>query len=118
MTCPYCCIVYAALNSIDGRFDGLDLETGDGSVLAVAQAGSKLGEGWSLETGDGPVTLRIPTNLDAELDARSDDGGIHLDLPVRISGTYDHHEVHGQLNRGGAPLRVRTRDGSIHIGAL
>jgi len=102
---------------IDGRFDQLDLSSGDGSITASARSGSRLGEGWYVETGDGPVNLRIPSNLDAELDAHTGDGHIHLDLPVRVSGSLGHHTVRGDLNKGGPPLKIRTGDGSIRIAA-
>ena len=103
--------------TLEGRFDGLDLTSGDGRVAAVARAGSRIGDGWSIETGDGPVSVGIPATLDAELDVHTNDGRIDCDLPVRISGRLGRREVHGDLNRGGRPLRIRTGDGSIHIGA-
>jgi DUF4097 and DUF4098 domain-containing protein YvlB len=101
---------------LEGRFDALDLGTGDGRVTAVAQPGSRVSDqGWSIQTGDGPVQLTLPRNLDAELDVRTHDGHISTELPVRVSGTYGRRELHGDLGRGGAPLRVRSGDGSVHI---
>jgi DUF4097 and DUF4098 domain-containing protein YvlB len=102
--------------SIGGRFDAVDLSSGDGSVSVEARHGSRIGDGWSVKTGDGSVDLRIPSDLDATLDANTGDGGIRLDLPVRVAGDLSHHAIRGQLNRGGPVLRVRTGDGSIRIG--
>lgn len=103
---------------VSGRFEGLDLHTGDGGIDASAEAGSKVAEGgWSLRTGDGGITLRLPEGLDAELDAQTGDGRIVLDRPVTVTGTIKRSSVHGTLGAGGAPLRVRTGDGSIRLTA-
>lgn len=100
---------------LTGRFDRLEVRTADGRVVANATHGSKLAEGWRLETGDGSLTLRIPRNLAAELDAHTGDGRIHFDLPVAVSGPLDPHRVRGLLNGGGPPLRMRTGDGSLTL---
>ncbi|HEY6194514.1 MAG TPA: DUF4097 family beta strand repeat-containing protein [Candidatus Eisenbacteria bacterium] len=98
-----------------GRFDALDLSTGDGRVEATARVGSKLAQGWSLETGDGSVTLRVPHDIAALLDARTRDGHINVQIPIAVAGRLSGHELVGELNGGGPPLRVRTGDGSITL---
>lgn len=100
---------------VKGRFDTLELRTGDGRIFADAAKGSAMRESWMLESSDGPLTLRIPPDLDADLDARTGDGRIAFDLPVTVSGSMNRRDVHGRLNRGGPPLRLRTSDGSIRI---
>ena len=103
---------------VAGRFDALDLTSGDGHVRLEAATGSKIGDGWSIETGDGPIDVRIPDTLNADLDAHTGDGAIHLDIPVRVEGRFSTHNVRGSINSGGPPLRIRTGDGSIRLGAL
>ena len=98
-----------------GRFDALDLSTGDGRVDATARPGSKLASGWNLETGDGAVTLRVPHDIAAMLDAHTRDGHIYVHLPITTQGRLNGHELVGELNGGGAPLRIRTADGSITL---
>ena len=100
---------------ISGRFDRLEVHTGDGRVDATAGRGSQLADGWRIETQDGSLTLRIPTDLKAELDARTGDGRIHFDLPVSVSGRLDPHAIHGLINGGGPPLRLRTSDGALFL---
>jgi hypothetical protein len=99
----------------EGRFDELDLKTGDGNVEVRAGAGSSPAAGWRLETGDGNVTLQVPGNLAADLDLRTSDGHIDLDMPVTTEGKIRENEVHGKLNGGGSLLTIRTGDGSIHL---
>src|SRR5260221_1845842 len=103
---------------IRGRFDALDLHTGDGHIEATVERGSKVSEAWSLRSGDGAITLRVPDDLGADLEAHTGDGHIVLDSPVTVSGTISPSDVRGKLGAGGAPLRVQTGDGSIHLQRL
>ena len=98
-----------------GRWDRLDLETNDGSVEVDVQAGSKMSGGWRVRSGDGRITLRIPENFAADLDAHTGDGKITVDLPVIASGSIGTAEVRGKLNGGGEKLILRTGDGAIRI---
>ncbi len=103
---------------IDGRFDALALKTGDGSIDAQVATGSKVANGWNLHSGDGHITLRLPGDLNAYLDAHTGDGSITLDIPVQVSGSLSHSAVRGKLNAGGGTLAVTSGDGSIHIEKL
>lgn len=104
--------------TIRGRFDKLDLRTGDGRIDAEVERGSKVSEAWSLRSGDGGITLRVPDDLGADLDAHTGDGSIVLDSPVTVSGTIRPSLVRGKLGAGGAPLRLQTGDGSIRLKQL
>lgn len=103
---------------IRGRFDRLDVESSDGGIEADALPGSKIGEGWALRSSDGGIRLRIPHDFAATLDARTGDGGLVVDLPVRTRGRFGNHEVLGEINGGGPTLRLRTSDGSIRLETL
>jgi DUF4097 and DUF4098 domain-containing protein YvlB len=104
--------------SIQGRFDALDLRTGDGRIDAEVARGSKVTEAWSLRSGDGGITLRVPDDLGADLEAHTGDGHIVLDSPVTVSGTIRPSDVRGKLGAGGPPLRMQTGDGSIRVQRL
>jgi DUF4097 and DUF4098 domain-containing protein YvlB len=98
-----------------GRWDRLDLETNDGSVEVDVQAGSKMSGLWRVRSGDGRITLRIPENFAADLDAHTGDGKITVELPVMASGSIGTSEIRGKLNGGGEKLLLRTGDGAIRI---
>jgi len=100
---------------VAGRFEVLDLRTGDGGIDAAVESGSKVSGAWSLRSGDGSITLRLPEDIGAELDAHTGDGHITLDLPVTVAGTISPSTVRGKLGGGGPPLRVQTGDGSIRL---
>jgi DUF4097 and DUF4098 domain-containing protein YvlB len=103
---------------IDGRFDALALKTGDGNIEAQVGSGSKVANGWNLHSGDGHITLRVPGDLNAMLDAHTGDGSITLDIPIQVFGSLSHSSVRGKMNAGGATLAVSSGDGSIHIEKL
>lgn len=101
---------------VHGRFDILDLSSGDGGVTADCIAGSVLQDRWTLHTSDGGLTLRVPGDLKATLEARTGDGHIHVGLPVTVEGTWNSsHEMRGTLNGGGPALDLRSGDGSITV---
>jgi len=104
--------------TISGRFDSLYLKTGDGSIQASATAGSKIANPWNLRSGDGSITLRVPENFAADLDAHTGDGHINLDFPVTVSGALSTSRVRGKMNGGGGTLEINSGDGSIHIQKL
>jgi len=100
---------------IDGRFDALNIKTGDGSIDAHVLPGSKLVSGWSIHTGDGSVDLVLPGELQANIDASTNDGRISLGIPVTVEGTFSTSQLHGKMNGGGQPLTIHTGDGSIRL---
>jgi hypothetical protein len=104
--------------NVRGRFDALDLHTGDGRIVAEVERGSRVSEPWSLRSGDGGITLRVPDDLAADLEAHTGDGGIVLDSPVTVSGTISESDVRGKLGAGGARLRLQSGDGTIRVQRL
>jgi hypothetical protein len=103
---------------VNGRFTRLELSSGDGRIDATAGAGSRVNEDWDLHTGDGSIQLRVPHDLAADLEAETGDGSIDADMPVSVEGHFQKHHLSGHLNGGGAPIRLRSGDGSIRIAAL
>ena len=84
------------------------------------EPGSAAEADWDISSGDGSVTLQIPDDFSADLDAHTGDGGIHLD-GVSVTShrvTVTRNTVRGRLGSGGRPVRVRTGDGSITLRRL
>jgi len=102
----------------DGRFDRLDLSSGDGRIDAEADRGSKVATTWRLRSGDGSVTLRLPDDISAELDATTGDGSVDVDFPMTTQGRMRESRVRGVLNGGGGLINVHTGDGHIRIARL
>lgn len=102
--------------TISGRLDALNIKTGDGSINARVQPGSKMASSWSIRTGDGSVDIVLPPDLQANIDASTNDGHISLNIPVLVEGSFKNSEIHGKMNGGGQSLTVHTGDGSIRLG--
>jgi hypothetical protein len=101
--------------SISGRLDALNIKTGDGSIDAHLKPGSKIVSSWTVHTGDGSVDIVLPADLQANIDASTNDGHISLGIPVTVEGTFSNSQIHGKMNGGGQSLTVHTGDGSIRL---
>jgi DUF4097 and DUF4098 domain-containing protein YvlB len=125
------------MEKVEGR---LDLETSDGSIVLDAKPtllhgrtgdgtirlhvapDTVMAEDWDLTTGDGSITLTLPSDFNAELDAESGDGTVRSSHPgIRIEERdgADRRErrrsLRTTMGQGGKVLRVRTSDGSVRI---
>jgi hypothetical protein len=100
---------------VDGRLDSMNLKTNDGSIDARVLRGSRMATSWSVRSGDGAVTLRLPADFQADLDAHTGDGRITTEFPITASGKISRSDIRGKLNGGGPALTARTGDGSIQI---
>jgi Putative adhesin len=100
---------------IDGRLDALNVKTGDGSIDARIEPGSKLSQGWSIRTGDGSVNVVLPADLQANIDASTNDGHITSGISLTVEGTFSNSQLHGKMNGGGQSLTIHTGDGSIRL---
>jgi DUF4097 and DUF4098 domain-containing protein YvlB len=103
---------------VGGRFDLLDINTSDGHITADVWKGSHMNGGWSLRTADGSISLRLPDDLSAYLDAWTSDGHIDLQFPVEVSGREEKNRVRGKIHGGGPTLQIHTADGSITLRKL
>ena len=123
---------------LEGVNGSLDVDTGDGSVVVIgklttvrarsgdggvtvrANSGSSPAADWEITTGDGAIRLELPEPFDAELDAHTGDGSIHMnDVTLsNVSGKIGRNSVRGQLGSGGRLMRLRTGDGSITLNRI
>lgn len=89
----------------------LDAETSGGGIEASFVRGN--GRGGRLESSGGSVTVAVDPAVSLSIDASGD--AVHTDLPLRVLGTVSRTHLHGELNKGGAPLRIETTGGSVRI---
>ncbi len=106
--------------NVTGKLGGVRLHTGDGSIVYRSQPGGGMDDDWDISTGDGSVTVYLPPDFSAELDAHTGDGSIRNDLKVESeeAGEPNHRTVKGRIGTGGRQLRIRTGDGAIRLRAL
>ncbi|MBZ5584194.1 MAG: DUF4097 domain-containing protein [Acidobacteriia bacterium] len=103
----------------DIRAEGLageaDLSTVNGR-LEIDLAQVNRSRPISLSSVNGSISLSIPSGAGASLEARNLSGGIQADLK-RAWRALDGHLLRATLNRGGAPITLRSVNGEISIKA-
>jgi hypothetical protein len=88
--------------------------TTNGNVhLELARLQDK--NGATAETTNGSLVLAVPSDLQAEVEARCLNGNFSSEIPITVESTQRPREVHGKLGHGGAPIHLRTVNGGIRL---
>lgn len=69
----------------------------------------------TLESSNGGITLRIPENSNATIDARTSNGSIQTDFPVTVRGEITKNSLHTQLGSGGPGITLATSNSGIRL---
>jgi hypothetical protein len=106
-------------NTVNGDVDvtaaGLvEAETVNGSVHATMGRADWTGA-MQFKTVNGSITVQIPANLSAVLDASTVNGDIESDFPITVQGRFGPRHLHGTIGDGGRQLRLETVNGGIEI---
>ena len=105
---------------VRGKLTAVKMRTGDGSIVYRAEPGTVMSEPWDISTGDGAVSVYLPADFSADIDAHTGDGSISNDLrmsSVEDDRDEDRRTIRGRLGSGGKRVRIRTGDGSIRLRA-
>lgn len=111
------------LHAVNGNIDVFD---GGGNVHARTTNGNirielahiRSESGTTAETTNGSVLLAVPSNTQANIEARSLNGSFFSELPLSLESSQRPREIHGKLGKGGVPIQLRTVNGGIRIVAL
>ncbi len=91
--------------------------TTNGNVhLELAHLPDKTGA--TAETTNGSLVLAVPSDMQADIEARCLNGNFHSELPMTMESNQRPREIHGKLGRGGAPIHLRTVNGGIRVVVL
>jgi DUF4097 and DUF4098 domain-containing protein YvlB len=111
------------LHTVNGNIDVFDggadvhARTTNGNIhLELAHLRND--SGTTAETTNGSVLLAVPSNTEANIEARSMNGNFFSELPLSLESSQRPREIHGKLGKGGAPIHLRTVNGAIRIVAL
>ncbi len=91
-----------------------EASTVNGSIEAAMER-YNIEAGLSFSTVNGSISLDLPDDVDADLDARWVNGRLEADLPFERIGRVSRHSARGVLGDGGPELSLKTVNGSIHI---
>lgn len=111
--------------TLDARNGPLSLRDAGGDIRArtrngpihIALSGDRWqGAGLDVETRNGPLSIRVPDGYNAELEVGTTNGPFTSDIPltVRLRGRL-RDPIRTTLGDGGAPIRLITRNGPLHI---
>lgn len=64
------------------------------------------------KTVNGSIHLELPTNINADIDFTSVNGHLDSDFPLTVQGSIGRHSVHGTVGSGGRTLEIKTVNGS------
>ena len=103
---------------LSGAPMGLKARSGDGSIVLRIRTGAAMAQDWSVVTGDGSISVTLPDNFDADIEADpGSDGRAHSDLHLvnLTGGTEEKPVLRGRLGQGGHQFVLRTGDGTIRL---
>jgi DUF4097 and DUF4098 domain-containing protein YvlB len=111
------------LHTVNGN---IEIYEGGGDVHAHTTNGNvylelkhpNLSTGAFAETTNGSVLLAIPSDLQADLEARCMNGNFTTELPFMMQGAAQQRVLHGKLGHGGMPIKVGTVNGTVQVVAL
>lgn len=106
--------------NLDTSGGGIRLQNDDGTVNAHTSGGGidaqlRSNRGINLSTGGGGITLLLPQNIHASVDAETSGGRVTCDFPVTTT-EFGHEHLRGTIGGGGAQISLHTSGGGIHLG--
>ena len=108
------------LHTVNGNIEVFDAggsihaHTTNGNVhLEMARLPDKAGA--SAETTNGSLVLAVPSDMQADLEARCLNGNFSSEIPMTMESNQRPREMHGKLGRGGAPIHLRAVNGGIRV---
>lgn len=91
----------------------VDASTSNGLIRAALDEVDA--SGVQLATSNGRIVLDLPDETDADMDIRVDNGTIENGRCLCHVARETHGRISGRLGHGGAPIKLRTSNGSISI---
>jgi len=108
------------LHTVNGNIEvfesggSVHAHTTNGNVhLELAHLQDKTGA--TAETTNGSLVLAVPSDMQANVEARCLNGNFYSELPITMESTQRPREMHGKLGHGGAPINLRTVNGGIRV---
>lgn len=111
-----------AARGLDGEASSGEFEVAEagGRIrLATASGGITLGaiaplDALEASTTSGDLTLRLPRDARARLDARTSSGSIDCSIPITLEQS-GRRQLAGRIGSGGPPIRLTTASGDIVV---
>jgi hypothetical protein len=66
-------------------------------------------------TVNGGITVEVPGDLNADIEAGTVNGGIETDFPITVRGRFMNRRMSGRVGNGGRTLEMESVNGSIRL---
>jgi hypothetical protein len=100
-----------SLSRVSGDVKGTTVNGG----VSVELAGARWeGAGLEARTTNGGVKVKVPDGYACQLAVSTVNGGVRTDFPLTVQGRVD-RRLDVALNGGGAPVRITTTNGGVHL---
>lgn len=83
----------------------------NGSINARIGRADWLGD-LEFKTVNGSIKLELPTNVSTDVDFKSVNGHLESDFPLTMQGSIGKHSVHGTIGSGGRSLDIKSVNGN------
>src|SRR5467141_1779697 len=110
------------LHTVNGNIEvfeaggSVHAHTTNGNVhLELTHLRDKDKNGATAETTNGSLVLAVPSDMQADVEARCLNGNFFSELPITMESSQRPREMHGKLGHGGAPIHLRTVNGGIRV---
>lgn len=90
---------------------GLRADTGSGDIHAEGEPTHD----WRLGAGSGNIRLKLPSQANFNLDARTLSGTLEIKRPVTMQGQMSRKHILGKVGNGGVLLDLHTGSGDIEL---
>ena len=98
---------------VGGHTGSIDASTSNGVIKATIDV---LGEdGITLSTSNGRIVLELPDDSNADVDMLVENGHIRNDFDLHDCSPSPDGRIRGRLGKGGAPIHLRTSNGTISL---
>jgi hypothetical protein len=101
---------------VHGAGGRVEASSSSGSVEVGFAPGND--RGGEVSSSGGGVRVEIDPAVALSIDAASSGGSVHCDLPVTARARIGRDSLHGNLNGGGASLRLRSSGGAVRLGGI
>jgi len=69
----------------------------------------------NLRTTNGSISLNLPKGINADFDARTSNGKIYSEFPILVKGEISKSHITGKINNGGPLIYLKTTNGNVRI---
>jgi hypothetical protein len=102
--------------AVAGRLKGIKAISGDGSIAIRLEEGSLPDRDWHITTQDGSISLELPEQFAATIDASTGAGVVRAEESLGLpAATHPARALRGTLGNAAHVVRIRSGDGSISL---